>query len=390
MAERRRLQRRSGDSSTSPRSPRRIPSLRLSNPNIFSDEFALEHLNVSNSSSPSSTHDNSDLTDTTPASSSHDHLNTSNSSSLEKSNQSRPSDSISQHGSMIDHNSRDSVVSQSDSPFADPVPRRQISTRTTSTISHGPQRSLSTASSFIPPRAASPYHGPTGPSHPYSMYPQVVTRSSTVSSNATVRPPERAFVPGSGPEHPYSMYPQNTVPEMEEGLAMGFNDIPVGFPGHAPRHYHRQIGPDGEDVADIIGPDGHTEQLPPYTRYPNGIGPKTGFPGPASILSEERSAEAEMAEPGTPQEHRTSRTAVVPGSPPSDHSTNDTSGSFKEKWAEKGKKRICRGCMPLWVAALIAFLFFLGIVIGGVIGGITANRSGLEQGQDQAQAQDTS
>jgi hypothetical protein len=137
MAERRRLQRRSGDSSTSPRSPRRIPSLRLSNPNIFSDEFALEHLNVSNSSSPSSTHDNSDLTDTTPASSSHDHLNTSNSSSLEKSNQSRPSDSISQHGSMIDHNSRDSVVSQSDSPFADLVLLRRLQLRDPSTKSKG-------------------------------------------------------------------------------------------------------------------------------------------------------------------------------------------------------------------------------------------------------------
>jgi hypothetical protein len=50
----------------------------------------------------------------------------------------------------------------------------------------------------------------------------------------------------------------------------------------------------GEDVANLTGPDGQTEQLPPYTRYPDGIGSKTGFPGPASILSGERPAEAEM------------------------------------------------------------------------------------------------
>jgi hypothetical protein len=42
--------------------------------------------------------------------------------------------------------------------------------------------------------------------------------------------------------------------------------IPVGFPGLS-AGYHRVLGPDGEEQ-DIIGPDGHTEQLPPYTRYP--------------------------------------------------------------------------------------------------------------------------
>lgn len=42
--------------------------------------------------------------------------------------------------------------------------------------------------------------------------------------------------------------------------------IPVGFPGLS-TGYHRVLGPDGEEQ-DIIGPDGHTEQLPPYSRYP--------------------------------------------------------------------------------------------------------------------------
>lgn len=42
--------------------------------------------------------------------------------------------------------------------------------------------------------------------------------------------------------------------------------IPVGFPGLS-TGYHRVLGPDGEEQ-DIIGPDGHSEQLPPYSRFP--------------------------------------------------------------------------------------------------------------------------
>ncbi|KAI6778987.1 uncharacterized protein J7T54_002630 [Emericellopsis cladophorae] len=43
--------------------------------------------------------------------------------------------------------------------------------------------------------------------------------------------------------------------------------IPVGFNGMGTT-YQRQIGPDGEEVGDLIGPDGHLEELPPYSRYP--------------------------------------------------------------------------------------------------------------------------
>jgi len=184
------------------------------------------------------------------------------------------------------------------------------------------------------------------------------------------------------------MYPQNTVPEMEEDPTLDFIHIPVGFPGHA-QSYQRRIGPDGEDVADIIGPDGHTEQLPPYTRYPDGYAPKNGMRGPASILSEELAIEAEIAEVGTPQERVTSRTAVVSSASGSDHSTTDTSGSFKEKMAAKGRKRVCKGCMPLWVLLLLLSMLLLGVIVGGVIGGVTANHKAKEQTEAQANAQAT-
>lgn len=106
---------------------------------------------------------------------------------------------------------------------------------------------------------------PSGPSHPYGMYPQnTVARTSSVTTAPTPHLPQP---PASrqGPTHPYGMYPQNTV-EDEVPLPVVQAAIPVGFPG-LPTGYHRQIGPDGEEQ-DIIGPDGHTEQLPPYTRWP--------------------------------------------------------------------------------------------------------------------------
>lgn len=68
-----------------------------------------------------------------------------------------------------------------------------------------------------------------------------------------------------GPTHPYALYPQNTA--MNEELAS--QHIPIGFPGHAIT-YQRQVGPDGEEIGDLVGPLGHMEELPPYTRYPAG------------------------------------------------------------------------------------------------------------------------
>ncbi|KAF3761336.1 hypothetical protein M406DRAFT_357696, partial [Cryphonectria parasitica EP155] len=88
---------------------------------------------------------------------------------------------------------------------------------------------------------------------------------ATTSTTPTARP-ESEYNGPTGPSHPYSMYPQNPVEETPRQPAVPA--IPVGFV-NTPDPYQRRLGPEGEDMADIIGPDGHTEELPPYTRYPD-------------------------------------------------------------------------------------------------------------------------
>lgn len=139
----------------------------------------------------------------------------------------------------------------------------------------GPSMSrFSTASSESPYVVTDgPYQGPTAPSHSYQMYPQQSTRPARTLSIATTSTtpaarPESEYNGPRGPSHPYSMYPQNPVEETNPQPPVPA--IPVGFNGAgAADPYQRRLGPEGEEIAGIIGPDGHTEELPPYTRYPD-------------------------------------------------------------------------------------------------------------------------
>lgn len=99
------------------------------------------------------------------------------------------------------------------------------------------------------------------------MYPQNVRMARTLSgvTSSTIAPSESSYTGLRGPAFPYSLYTQNTAAGPSAIPGPG---ISVGFPGMTD-NYQRRIGPDGEDIADLIGPDGHTEQLPPYTRYPD-------------------------------------------------------------------------------------------------------------------------
>jgi hypothetical protein len=109
----------------------------------------------------------------------------------------------------------------------------------------------------------------SGPSHPYGMYPQnTMVRNASISTTSTQQQHQAPATPQlpTGPSHPYGMYPQNVV-EDEPPVPAVQTTIPVGFPG-INTGFHRQIGPDGEEQ-DIVGPFGHTEQLPPYSRYPD-------------------------------------------------------------------------------------------------------------------------
>lgn len=238
--------------------------------------------------------------------------------------------------------------------------------------------------------ADGPYQGPTRPSHPYQMYPQDSrpTRTASIATTSTFAvPAERAYNGPSGPTHPYGMYPQNTVPEAEEVHgALPNANIPVGFPGLAGSQYQRRFGPDGEEAADLIGPDGHTEQLPPYTKYPDETFVRKPRPavlpditgaggiGLATRNPEFASQEDLSAPPSAvPSRHSTGSAMSGASAAPVAGATTDISEKHREKhpekkWKTMAKQRVC-GVIPVWalclaVTVIVVLALLLGILLG--------------------------
>ncbi|KAK2855603.1 hypothetical protein FQN49_005027 [Arthroderma sp. PD_2] len=256
-----------------------------------------------------------------------------------------------------------------------------------STTSAG-HRSVSTISRFsIPPRALSPYTGQTGPSHPYAMYSQgiSVNRTSSISSNSTARPAERNFVAAAPPQHPYALYSQNTVPEHVPDQPLNA-PVPVTLPGH-PQVYNQTTQPPvADEVGDILGTDGYREQLPPYSRYPDGI-PEKSYYAPAENLGEVTAANTSpqsIETPASPVSQVSSSTLLTENAPravvpPPDSSSAESGTASQEKVNEKdGRRRnrkVCCG-LPLWIIGLIAIGLITGTLIGGVLGGIVGARQG--------------
>lgn len=300
-----------------------------------------------------------------------------------------------------------------DNPFASPddEPRlefeRTPSMHSQSTASYAPgiaRRSISSASSQNFAGTSSPRFG-AGPSHPYAMYPQgTIPRSPSVATSSTVRAPNRNSSMRQAPQHPYAMYPQGLGEEdlLDEREPESHVPVPLGFPGMGGQAYQRIRGPDGEEQ-DILGADGHTEQLPPYTRYPE-EGPKmplVAVPGPLHTQ-----APVAGTDPGMPLMHQP--IAPLPqeeaeAAPPrirqsmtdqsilNRHSTVDrardglaslplmerhdsdgtdwTQKSWKEKtWREKRKTKFC-GIALIWIIIAACVFGFVGAVLGGVLGG---------------------
>lgn len=308
---------------------------------------------------------------------------------------------------------------------------------------------FSRTSSFGPVRAESPYQGASGPMHPYAMYSQDtnMSRTASVATTSTVRRPERSYTGPTGPTQPYGMYAQNTVSEEDsQPFAGASNSIGVSYPAGsrpAPQHHHRRIGPDGEDLDDLIGPDGYAEQLPPYTRYPNDIPPKrdpdassfvngpapssipppnpspsglalnhdsgplpthTAQDNPINITTQAPPAAENLSNLRQPFEGPTTPQEPVVQSPRSnpfsDTSTQDSSNavnengkpdsedgniSFSKRAQRPLKKRICWGLMPCWLL-LVLILTCLAIMIGGIIGGVLAHDQGVKAGAQHALA----
>lgn len=383
-------------------------SVRSSQTDIFSDEFALEPYEVIDSHQET-LRDRDDSHDGTSLS-----LPSRRSSYRQQSFESR---------SRRSRGSQRSETGSSIAPtFDDPAPRVSHQPRSVSSVSDmgsltsARQISIRTtpASGFSRPQ--SPYQGATGPSHPYGMYPQDIglTRNPSVGTTSTIRQPERSYSGPSGPTQPYGMYPQNTVPEDEQ--------IPVaGFPG-MDQDYQRRLGPDGEDVDDLIGPDGYAEQLPPYTRFANGIPPKytSGLGsvrrsgGLPNYMSESGSIRRSVVPP-TPEDSQetlnsprhnlnSSRDNSSSINPFGDSSTQlnsstatavlpkDESGSFKERVREKSRRRVrvCCGVIPCWLLFVISVVVILAVILGGGIGGMIAHKH-IEQatGYNQPEAAHT-
>ena len=260
--------------------------------------------------------------------------------------------------------------------------------------------SLSTDSTPYVPAVESPYRGPSGPSHPYDLYPQNVRVPRTMSMTTSSTEPlsESSYNGPRAPAHPYGMYTQDTIAESHNSPIA---PIPLGFHG-LPDHYQRRMGAEGEDVADIIGPDGHTEQLPPYTRYPDeayarkvrdveespgavhggaSIVPAPpvvqtsglqAIPGAGGIGLATRNPEFESVDDlGSPQSRHSSRSFT---SDASQHEINMAAASYSEKEKPAGplkswmRRRVC-GILPLWSILLtLIVLALMGVILGSVIG----------------------
>lgn len=246
----------------------------------------------------------------------------------------------------------------------------------------GAHRSTSSASTHSFAGSQSPVSPGDGPSHPYGMYPQDLgmSRTASVATASTTRP--SSFNPNSrAPAHPYSLYSQSISGDATDGNQT--NAIPVGFPG-TNRQFHRQIGPEGEEQ-DIIGPDGHTEQLPPYSRFPEESNHKTVAGGALPAIGESDGPNGQPTSPGASErtiERRDSRatgvsdtarlntSSTTPTTPRDNFEQEPSEKRWSEKnWREKKRTRILG--IPLWFVLLIVVtLVVIAAICGGVIGGV--------------------
>lgn len=279
-------------------------------------------------------------------------------------------------------------------PFASPDDDSSSLQRTPSgysqvTISDTPtlqNRSLSHTSSFSVAGSQSDFQGITGPSHPYAMYSQGVNvgRTPSVATTSTLHAPSRASSGTRGSTYAYGMYAQNTLADPEDRRWQSTRarmPMQMGVRGQR-QPYHRRIGPDGEEQ-DIIGPEGHAEQLPPYSRYPDEEASKCPLPSSApaatatDVPSEDGAEHASQQQPLLPADAHLGPRAP-PEEPPvvRNASSGETTGivssgvSEKPKWSGRSWKER-RRTKRFWLTVFGAILvIILAVIVGGVIGGL--------------------
>lgn len=240
--------------------------------------------------------------------------------------------------------------------------------------------------------------GPFGSSYAYQTGhndENLAPASTATTSSSIIMSPERTYSGPRGPTHPYMMYPQNTAPTSEiadEEVA------PIaGFPGHA-REYRRRLGPDGEEIADMIGPDGHTEQLPPYTLYSDDAVARKLRPPPPTEASASAPAVAGIFDAGatsltnndtdidshenlhSPASRLSTRSLVSSTDAPTanvpSHAPSETI-SEKPKlkhWQVVARRRLC-GIFPIWAVVLAALILIIFSLILATVLAVLKGRS---------------
>ena len=325
----------------------------------------------------------------------------------------RPSNTVGYHGSMSPQNQMTSHTRASVARFHPSnasrisameslAPRHDGGTASdrTSPLNNSPRptsihtRASTVSTDMTYARPESPYRGPTGPSHPYQMYPQEsrLARTASLATTSTTAVTERSYAGPNGPTHPYGMYSQNIVAESEAGDSPAQpQPVPVGFSG-ANNNYQRRLGPDGEEAGGIIGPDGHSEELPPYTKYPDEafarkIRPSVTLTVPPAVaiasgaggigLATRNPEFASQEDLDSPH----SRGSIMSDS--SGHNVNTAAadvaaGTEKpslKNWQKAARRKVC-GIVPVWAFGIIAITFiFFGIILGTVLALLKPNHS---------------
>jgi hypothetical protein len=150
--------------------------------------------------------------------------------------------------------------------------------------------------------------------------------------------------------------------------------IPVGFAGLS-NPLNQQASTRVEDLQQIVGPDGHVEELPPYTRYP-----ESGASGAASrgrpADNTEEITPSPLESPTVPNSLDQSQTQLSTHSIVSDSSRQElhhaATPSNQDTTTEKPQnttlgKRSWGGKLPIW--GLVVILFLLALLISMTITG---------------------
>ena len=352
-------------------------SLAYSNPDVFSDDFAVEPLDVADgfqSSLPSNGRDTATFTQP---------FNVARRPVAFEQPQESSSTFLRVRGSQSSRRSKGNTsIHGADSVQPSNRPLSMASTSDANPI-FLPHRPPSTISAFSVPRTQSPYQGVSGPSHPYGMYPQDTALARTQSiANSLRRTSERSSTGIHARLALHGDDAQASIPQMEMSTVHGpAPSIPVGFPGLG-QNYRRRLGPEGEEADDILGPDGHTEQLPPYTRYPDNTTLKTGLSGSPRRTSTSRNrheASEETLILAQTNELAADHTVTSNSNTPLSTAPNDTPDietprrpNLKARFKKTATRRIWG--LPIWFSIVVLILLIIAGMLGATIGGYLAHR----------------